>query len=74
MSAKQPPLLRVGPLTHRVYLVTRYRELPNGIIEAIGPKVDVTNQVGAVLEELDRLGLELRPSAVSAVSEGDETT
>lgn len=59
--AKQPPLLRLGPLSNRVYLITRYRTLEGGVIEALGAKVDVTDQVGRVLEELDARGLELTP-------------
>lgn len=61
MTPRQPPLLRLGPLSNRVYLITRYRKLGDGMIEAIGEKVDVTDQVGRVLEELDALGLELTP-------------
>jgi hypothetical protein len=62
--AAQRPLLRLGPLSGRVYLVTRYRELGGGAIDAI-KKVDVTNEVGALLEELDARGLELRPKEVA---------
>lgn len=58
----QKPLLRLGPFSRRVYLVTRYRELPSGNIEAI-VKQDVTNEVGAVLAELEAAGLELTPKA-----------
>jgi hypothetical protein len=59
----QEPLLRLGPLSHRIYLVTRYRELESGSIEAIA-KQDVTDQVGAVLAELAAAGLELCPVAL----------
>lgn len=65
---KTPILLTLGPLTHRIYAVTRYRDLGNGNIDA-QTKHDVTDQFGAVLDELDRLGLELRPKPKVSVSD-----
>ncbi len=54
------PLLYVGELSNRVYLATRYRTLPSGVID-VQTKYDVTNEVGKVLAELDKRGLELKP-------------
>jgi hypothetical protein len=52
------PLLYVGPLSHRVYLATRYSTGPDNRV-TVQTKYDVTDQVGAVVAELDRLGLQL---------------
>lgn len=46
--AKQPPRLMVGGLTNRVYVVTRYRDLGDGCIEAL-EKFDVTEDFEAIL-------------------------
>lgn len=58
------PLLYVGPLSGRVYLATRYTQRRDGTI-SVTTKYDVTSQVGAVLDELDKRGLELRPIPAS---------
>ena len=61
MPRKNPPLIFVGGLSNRIYCATRYTKNKDGLITA-HEKFDVTDQVGAALEELDRQGLELRPS------------
>lgn len=58
-------MLYVGPLTNRIYLTFRYKQLAHGVIEVTGKKYDVTNQVGEVLAELDRRGLELTAKKAS---------
>jgi hypothetical protein len=40
---KNPPLLTIGPLTGRIYIVTRYTDKGNGVIDA-HEKFDVTGQ------------------------------
>jgi hypothetical protein len=47
------PRLVIGPLTGRIYVTTRYRELPNGVIEA-QTKYDVTSDFMAVKEIAER--------------------
>lgn len=50
----RPRLLR-SDLTGAVYVVTRYREHEDGIIEAVGPKYDVTGDFVRLFEaEVDR--------------------
>lgn len=61
----QPPRIMLGELSGRLYLVTRYREHANGVIESIGKKIDITSDVGNALALLDELGLELRPATAS---------
>lgn len=48
MSAKQQPRLMCSGLTNRVYVVTRYKDLGDGRIEAI-EKYDVTEDFVALL-------------------------
>jgi hypothetical protein len=59
---KTPILITVGPLTGRIFAVTRYTMNADGSLIA-HEKQDVTDQVGAALEELNLRGLELRPKA-----------
>jgi hypothetical protein len=47
MSDKKRPLLVRGGLTGRVYVVTRYRDLGEGRLEAL-EKFDVTDQYEAL--------------------------
>lgn len=49
--AEQPPILNVGPVSGRVYIVTRYRVLDaeRGRYEAL-EKFDVTKQFEAVVK------------------------
>lgn len=63
MPRKTPVLITVGPLSNRIFAVTRYSKDADGMITA-HEKQDVTDQVGAALEELDRRGLQLMPSDV----------
>ena len=49
-APKQTPRLTLGPLTGRIYVVTRYRERPNGVIEA-QEKFDVTDEFLSLYEE-----------------------
>lgn len=53
MNKKQPPRLMCGGLSGRIYVVTKYKELPDGGLEAID-KFDVT-------EDFDRLCTPLPP-------------
>jgi hypothetical protein len=48
---KQPPILNVGPLSGKVYIVTRYRVLDaeKGHYEAL-EKYDVTEEFEAIAE------------------------
>ena len=46
----QPPLLRRGGITNRVYLVTRYRLLSDGSVEAL-KKIDVTEEFNNLVAE-----------------------
>lgn len=59
-TRKNPPMIFVGALSNRIYCATRYTKNNDGRFTA-HEKFDVTDQVGAALEELDRRGLELRP-------------
>lgn len=61
MTRKNPPLIFVGGLSNRIYCATRYTKGADGMVTA-HEKFDVTDQVGAALEELDRRGLELKPT------------
>lgn len=47
---KQQPLIRKTPLTERWVVITRYRQLPGGQIEAI-EKADVHDQIEAVIRQ-----------------------
>lgn len=49
-SKKQLPHLMRGGLSNRVYVVTRYRDLGNGSIEAL-EKFDVTEEFEAMIIE-----------------------
>lgn len=51
---KQKPMLMLGPLTGRIYIATRWKDLGGGTFEAI-EKFDVTSQFIAVKEESERL-------------------
>ena len=42
MARVNPPRLVLGPLTGRIYIATRYKVRPNGVIEA-HEKYDVTD-------------------------------
>lgn len=62
MSRKTPILITVGPLSNRIFAVSRYTKHKDGTITA-HEKQDVTDQVGAALQELDSRGLELVPAS-----------
>jgi hypothetical protein len=47
------PRLTIGPLSGRIYVVTKYRVLENGVIEA-QTKYDVTSDFMAVKEIAER--------------------
>ena len=49
-KAKQTPMLMESVLTNRVFIVTRYKELPNGCFEAL-EKYDVTEEFNALARE-----------------------
>lgn len=46
-AIQRDPILTRGGLTNRVYVVTKWRDLGNGNIEAV-EKYDVTDQYGAL--------------------------
>jgi len=50
MPSKQQPRLMRGGLSGRIYVVTRYRDLGDGLIEAL-EKYDVTEDFEAVTTE-----------------------
>jgi hypothetical protein len=52
MARTKPPLLTLGPLSGRIYVVTRYTDKGNGVIDA-HEKYDVTSQFMAVKEEAE---------------------
>ena len=68
---KTQPMIFVGGLSGRIYCATRYTKHRNGTVTA-HEKFDVTDQVGQALEELDRRGLELRPSESTLVERGEQ--
>jgi hypothetical protein len=54
MSAKkQVPHLMRGGLSGRIYVVTRYRELGNGSVEAL-EKYDITEEFDAMVREREQ--------------------
>ena len=50
MSARKPPRLMVSSLTNRVYIVTAYKEMENGIVVA-NTKFDVTDEFTAIVAQ-----------------------
>lgn len=48
---KQKPRILYSELSERWFYVTRYKELPDGVIQALGnSKVDITDQIGPLLK------------------------
>lgn len=60
MPRKTPVLITVGPLSKRIFAVTRYTMGADGSVIA-HEKQDVTDQVGAALQQLDEMGLKIVP-------------
>jgi hypothetical protein len=63
-TRKTPILLRIGPLSGRIFAVTRYTVKRNDdgseYVDA-HEKHDVTDQFGACMAELEARGLEVTP-------------
>lgn len=53
MTIRYQPLLTRGGLSGRIYVVTKWRDLGNGAIEAV-EKFDVTDQYDDLYESDDR--------------------
>lgn len=63
-APKKPPRLMMGGLTKAVYVVTRYRDHGNGLIEATGDKHDVTGQFLVVAAHIDKTAADLLADAL----------
>ena len=56
VMARKPPRLMVSSLTDRVYIVTAYKEMENGLIVS-NTKFDVTDEFTAIVAQRGLLGL-----------------